>query len=122
MVHNILALQEEMVQEYEEEAILADGTEVTFRCSEKPVELSLFKETTVIYMFPMTKDGSMLLDTDGDGTLSAQDFTRSLGHKCDTGGECNPDPSEPDDLVRDISLHYLYATNASHRPSYTPSV
>ena len=73
-----------MLQEYDEDAILADGTHVTFRCSEKRVELALFKETTVVYMFPLSKDGSMLLDTDGDGTLSALDMKQAVGEKSDS--------------------------------------
>ena len=47
--------------------------QVIFKCTEKPITLSMFKNTTVCYMFPMRRDGSVLLDTDGDGVLSRAD-------------------------------------------------
>eukprot|EP00658_Telonema_sp_P-2_P040397 TRINITY_DN28899_c0_g1_i3.p1 TRINITY_DN28899_c0_g1~~TRINITY_DN28899_c0_g1_i3.p1 ORF type:complete len:797 (-),score=211.14 TRINITY_DN28899_c0_g1_i3:369-2759(-) len=71
---NRRALEMTTMQEYTEEAILRDGSKVVFRCSEKEIQLSLFKHTTVVYMFPMSDDGSVLLDTDGDGMLSKQDM------------------------------------------------
>jgi len=75
--HNLLALETQQLVDYTETAMLADGTQVLFRCTEKPIVLGLFKYTTVVYMFPMQADGTVLLDTDGDGTLSKQDLCPS---------------------------------------------
>ena len=47
--------------------------QVVFQCTEKPIQLSTFKRTTVVHLFPIRKDGSILLDTNGDGELSNLD-------------------------------------------------
>jgi len=76
--HNLAAIKGDKPVEYEEYAILKDGTEVNFNCTEKKVEISLFKNTTVVYMFPINKQGRVLLDTDGDGKLSKHDQSPAI--------------------------------------------
>jgi len=76
--HNLAAIKGDKPVEYEEHGILKDGTEVTFHCIEKKVEMSLFKNTTVVYMFPINKQGRVLLDTDGDGKLSKHDQSPAI--------------------------------------------
>jgi len=71
--YNLEALKTGKTLVYTEFGLLTDGTEVIFKCTEKPITLSMFKNTTVCYMFPMRRDGSVLLDTDGDGVLSRAD-------------------------------------------------
>jgi len=86
--HNEAAIKGDKPVEYEEYAILKDGTEVNFNCTEKKVEISLFKNTTVVYMVPINKHGGVLLDTDGDGQLSKQDQSPAI--KPTLGYDLNP--------------------------------
>ena len=40
--------------------------------------MTLFKNTTVVYMVPTDKQGKMLLDADGDGVLSKDDQSPAI--------------------------------------------
>ena len=66
--------------------------QVTFLCTEKPIEMSVFKHTSVVYMFPTQGDGRMLFDTDGDGQLTADDQSNSCLDFLDADVDSSKEP------------------------------
>lgn len=78
---NKLALEAQGAVEYTEEGVLLDGTQVIFNCTEQPVTLPNFSNTTVIYMNPTDMSGKALMDRDGDGRLASDDMAPAMKTK-----------------------------------------
>ena len=54
--------------------------------------MSVFKHTSVVYMFPTQGDGRMLFDTDGDGQLTADDQSNSCLDLLDASVDFGKEP------------------------------